>query len=197
MCGIFGSISTNKLDKNLFVKQLNLINHRGPDDQGIWFNDNFTVGLGSKRLSIQDLSPLGHMPMFSNDNRYVIVFNGEIYNFKELKSLLINDQFEFKSNSDTEVVLNSYIKWGSDCLKKLEGMFAIAIFDNLTSELFLARDRVGEKPLYFWKYSGGLSFASELKQLLEDSKLQRELNYFTLTQYLEDGYAKGKNTFIK
>lgn len=196
MCGIIGSISKNILNKELFYKQLSCIKHRGPDDDGYWFNKEGTAGLGSRRLAIQDLSKNGHMPMLSQDGRYVIVFNGEIYNFPELKVTLAQKGFFFKSNSDTEGVLYAYMLWGYQCLEHLNGMFAIAIFDNLTHDIFLARDRAGEKPLYYWINRDGIEFGSELKVLLQNPLLNRKLNLMALRQYFKLGYAGGDVAFV-
>jgi asparagine synthase (glutamine-hydrolysing) len=197
MCGILGVFNRKGIDDVQFYKQIESIYHRGPDDGGSWFNQAQTLGLASRRLAIRDLSEKGHMPMFSDDGNYVIVFNGEIYNYSEIKKQLLNLGYSFRSNSDTECVLYAYAEWGVNCLKHFNGMFAIAIFDTNKQELFLARDRSGEKPLYYWKHEGGMSFSSELKQLLLDDNLPRVMNNIALKQYLEDGFTKGKESFIK
>ena len=142
MCGILGDINPNGISKSLFQEQLEVIHHRGPDSTGVWHNPDETVFLGSKRLSIQDLSTNGTMPMKSDDGRYVIVFNGEIYNFKIIKQKLLKFGFIFKSGTDTEVVLKSFMHYGISFLEYLEGMFAIAIYDTYEEELVLARDRI-------------------------------------------------------
>jgi asparagine synthase (glutamine-hydrolysing) len=197
MCGILGIYKLKKVDKNQFEEQLNIINHRGPDDSGTWFNGDQTLALGSKRLAIQDLSPKGHMPMASDDERFIIAFNGEIYNHFDIRVKLSQQNISFKSNSDTETVLQAFMYWGADCLNQLNGMFAIAIFDQKKRQLFIARDRAGEKPLYYWKHTGGFSCSSELKQLLLDDDLTRKLNPTALKQYLENGFLKGDQSFIK
>lgn len=197
MCGILGVLKFNSINISVFEKQLNVIKHRGPDHGGHWFNENNTLGLGSRRLAIRDLTSNGNMPMISSDNNYIIVFNGEIYNVKSLRRSLIKHGFKFKSNTDTECVLNSYLKWGSDCLKRLEGMFAIAIYDKRQNILFLARDRAGEKPLYYCKNNLGFTFSSEIKQLLLDNDIQKKINRKALKQFLEDGYVKGKESFVE
>jgi asparagine synthase (glutamine-hydrolysing) len=196
MCGILGSYKNSKINKLLFENQLNAIRHRGPDDGGVWFSDDAKIALGSKRLAIQDLSSNGHMPMISKNQDYILVFNGEIYNYLELKKTLENLGFKFYSNSDSECVLNAFIAWGKDCLQHFNGMFSIAIFDKQLNQLFLARDRAGEKPLYYWNHKNGFSFSSELKQLLIDDELPRNLNKKALKQFLEDGFVKGKESFI-
>ncbi len=196
MCGILGVYNKLGIDANLFKKQLSAITRRGPDDGGIWQIPNQMLALGSRRLAIQDLSPNGHMPMMAADGRHVIVFNGEIYNHLEVRKEL-RAQHSFASHSDTETVLYAYKKWGTACLGKLNGMFAMAIYDIEQQNLFLARDRVGEKPLYYWYHENGFSFASELKQLFLDEKMPRKLNKTALKQYLEDGFIKGKECFIE
>ena len=168
MCGILGDINLNGINKSVFKNQLEVINHRGPDSTGVWHNSDETVFLGSKRLSIQDLSTNGTMPMKSDDGRYVIVFNGEIYNFKIIREKLIKFGLTFNSGSDTEVVLKSFVYYGTSFLEHLEGMFAIAIYDSAKEELLLARDRIGEKPLYYWENTDGISFSSQLNQIKLD-----------------------------
>lgn len=197
MCGILGVYKKNGLDIEQFIKQVDLIYHRGPDDFGYWFDDTKKLGLGSRRLSIQDISNNGHMPMTAQDENYVIIFNGEIYNHEEIRLQLSNLGYNFKSKSDTEVVLNSYIAWSHNCLLHLNGMFSIAIFDKKNNQLFLARDRAGEKPLYYWDSEFGFSFSSELKQIIYDNQLSKDLNIIAFKQYLEDGFIKGEQTFIK
>lgn len=197
MCGILGDINLSGVNESVFERQLEVIHHRGPDGTGIWKNLNKTVFLGSKRLSIQDLSKNGSMPMKSDDGRYVIVFNGEIYNFKVLKQKLLKFGYTFNSNSDTEVVLKSFLHFGITFLEHLEGMFAIAIYDLAKEELVLARDRIGEKPLYYWENSDGISFASQLNQLFLNNRLDRNLDYKGLQDYLSYGYVREDRTLIK
>ena len=196
MCGILGDINFNGINKSVFERQLEVIHHRGPDSTGIWHNSNETVFLGSKRLSIQDLSTNGTMPMKSDDSRYIIVFNGEIYNFKIIKQKLLKFGFTFNSDSDTEVVLKSFLHYGISFLEHLEGMFAIAIYDSVKEELVLARDRIGEKPLYYWENSDGISFSSQLNQLFLNDKLDRNLDYESLQDYLSYGYVRENRTLV-
>jgi asparagine synthase (glutamine-hydrolysing) len=196
MCGILGTYKISTINTSLFENQLSAIKHRGPDDGGVWYSEDSKVGLGSRRLAIQDLSLNGHMPMTSENKDIILVFNGEIYNYLELKQTLVNLGFSFHSKSDTECVLNAYIAWGTDCLKYFNGMFSLAIFDKKNNHFFIARDRVGEKPLYYWNHTNGFSFSSELKQLLVDEELPKVLNKIALKQYLEDGFVKGKESFI-
>jgi asparagine synthase (glutamine-hydrolysing) len=149
----------------------NRIIHRGPNDAGVFVNTNNTIALGMQRLSIIDLKG-GKQPMQSNDGNITIVFNGEIYNFLELRNELISAGIkDFKTESDTEIILRGYEKFGIDFIEKLNGMFAIAIYDKLNNKLFLIRDRVGEKPLYYWMVDGQLVFCSELKSLFEFFRL--------------------------
>lgn len=195
MCGITGIYNLDK--KNLIsgdqLKDMNrLISHRGPDDKGFFIQNN--VGLAHNRLSIIDIKH-GHQPMFSPNNNFVIVFNGEIYNYKELKKELISLGYHFKTNSDTEVVLQAYHEWGSDCCVKFNGMFAIAIWDMRKQELFLARDRFGIKPLYYMKDKKSIIFSSEIKGF--KSILNFEYNLVELWDLLVFGPKAGGKTHIK
>jgi asparagine synthase (glutamine-hydrolysing) len=166
MCGITGMISSETIRPNssATVKSMNtVLRHRGPDDEGVFVND-FCV-LGHRRLSIIDLSIDGHQPFFSENKRYVLVFNGEIYNYIELREELVGLGRRFKTRTDTEVLLQSYEEFGEACLAKLNGMFAFAIYDTKNNSLFLARDHFGIKPLYYCMHQGALYFASEIKAL--------------------------------
>jgi asparagine synthase (glutamine-hydrolysing) len=189
MCGILGSYSTKFHFKN---EHLNIISHRGPDDKGYFFENN--VMLGHSRLSIIDVSSNGHQPMFTSDNRYVIIFNGEIYNHCEIRSELENFGFSFNSKSDTETILNGYVKWGVDILKKLNGIFAFAIYDKLNSTLFIARDQFGVKPLYFYNQDGIFAFSSELKALTQIDGFDQNLSIESIFYYLQTLYAPGTMT---
>jgi len=166
MCGLYGALSFNGrgIEPGLSAAMSEKVAHRGPDDQGEWFDG--PVMLGHRRLSIIDLSPQGHQPMHDVGERYSIVFNGTIYNYPELRELLIADGYRFNSHSDTEVILNAYACWGELCTEKLHGMFAFAIWDKKRQSLFLARDRIGIKPLYYAKTSAGFYFASNPQALL-------------------------------
>ena len=171
--------------------------HRGPDDAGEWWSRDFRIGLAHRRLSIFDLSSAGHQPMCGESDRLTIVFNGEIYNFKSLRKELIDAGYNFRSSTDTEVILAAYDKWGYSCLSKLEGMFAFAIFDSVRQELFLARDRAGEKPLFISNKNGQLRFASELKAILEDKTQSVELDFVSLEYYLNTGHIAGERCVFK
>lgn len=188
MCGVFGSIRSGHDAPNLDV-ELSRLSHRGPDDLGQWRSPDGKVSLGHVRLSIQDLSSLGSQPMVSRDERYVIVFNGEIYNFRKIRERLISCGHQFHSTGDTEVVLAAYQEWGTACVEHFNGMFALAVLDQGTSgveaTLFLARDRVGEKPLYYTHEDKGFNFSSELKALSHSS----DLNLISLNYYLALGYV--------
>lgn len=162
MCGILGTIPSQKNDT--FSLALSLLQHRGPDDEGIWHDDP-DISLGHRRLAVIDLSASGRQP-FSSQNRYHITFNGEIYNFIEVRKELIAQGHKFRSKTDTEVLLKAYIEWKEACLEKLDGMWAFAIWDNVEKSLFLSRDRMGEKPLFYVQQGSKFYFASEQKALL-------------------------------
>ena len=163
MCGIAGILNHfgTKTDLKIINKMLYALRFRGPDDKD--FIQKKNINLLHTRLSIRDLSKFGNCPMTSFDNRYSLLFNGEIYNWRDLKSKLIELGYKFKSNSDTEVVLNGYHAWKEDVLKKIEGMFAIAIWDDTDKTLFLAIDRLGEKPIYYHSNTKSFIFASNLE----------------------------------
>jgi asparagine synthase (glutamine-hydrolysing) len=196
MCGIVGLFSLNKKNENIekLRKALYLIQHRGPDASGEWWNTDETVVLGHRRLSILELSNLGNQPMIL-DNRYVITFNGEIYNHSKLRSELIKLGAYFNSTSDTEVLLNAYKFWGENCLMKLEGMFAFIIFDKHYNTAFIARDRAGEKPLYYFNNNQEFLLSSELLSILELSN-KREINKCHFVEFLYSGFVSNGNTLI-
>ncbi len=183
MCGIAGIISLTKkpVRRDILQNMTGALAHRGPDDEGIYL-DNF-VGLGHRRLSIIDLSLAAHQPMQTQDLRYAIVYNGEIYNFKELRSVLKNQGTKFQSNSDTEVVLQSFAEQGLLSLSQFNGMFAFAVWDRREKTLTLARDRYGIKPLYYWNNEKNLLFASEIKAFLKHPEFSVNLDKKTLLEY--------------
>jgi asparagine synthase (glutamine-hydrolysing) len=197
MCGILGivSISPNS-DKSWFKKGLNSILHRGPDDFGEWISSDGHVGLAHRRLSILDLSVAGHQPMHDPDNGIVIVFNGEIYNFHDLRKELSLKGYNFFSQTDTEVVLKAYTEWGTECIKKFIGMFVFALYDPKNQLMFIARDRAGEKPLFLHNNGKELRFASELKALLTDKSLSRKLDHESMDIYLTMGYIPGNKCIL-
>ena len=183
MCGIAGLIYLNeqKVSQDLLKKMTDSLIHRGPDGEGHWIENN--VGIGHRRLSIIDLSSHGIQPMQSQDQRYIISYNGEIYNYRELRNELIQLGYKFKSQTDTEVVLYSYIHWGNDSLLKFNGMFAFVIWDKKKHELFLARDRYGIKPIYYALQNEVFYFASEQKAILSDNNFKVKLNKPALLEY--------------
>lgn len=185
MCGICGFISKRSISQEQLKGMNDTMYHRGPDDSGeeiFAASNGYNVGMAQRRLSILDLSELGHQPMHSQNERLVIVFNGEIYNFLELREEL--KDYPFKSHCDTEVILAAYLKWGISCIDKLQGMFAIAIFDRETNELYLVRDRIGKKPLYYWINNDGLVFASELKPIMEYPDFNENLRKDVIRRYM-------------
>lgn len=179
MCGIAGYYGQG--DREILKKMTRTLRHRGPDDEGL-FVDN-RVGLGQRRLAIIDLSPLGHQPMCNEDESVWISFNGEIYNYKKLRELLKN-QHKFKSLSDTEVIVHLYEEIGEKVFSKLEGMFAISLYDKNKDTMFLARDRMGKKPLYYAQFGEDLIFASELKALHSHPKFVKKISKLALKSYL-------------
>ncbi len=190
MCGILGiHKKDSKNDFSLFSDRLDLINHRGPDDHGIWANGDSSLMLGHKRLSILDLSSSGKQPMINQSNNDVIIFNGEIYNHEEIRLKLISLGHKFKSTSDTEVLLKAYQEWEENCLHELNGMFSFAIFDSLRNRLFLARDRAGEKPFYYSLNSHEFKFSSELKPLIHESNPDKSIDKKSLDCFLSFGYS--------
>lgn len=194
MCGITGYIANNKYSNE---KMLKALNHRGPNDHGIFVDicENKQVFLGQTRLSIIDLSQNGHQPMLSEDQNIVLIFNGEIYNFQTLKETHLKDQ-NFKSKSDTEVILKLYQKFGIDFLSLINGDFAISIFDKKHNKLFLIRDRVGVKPLYYYYKDNELIFASEIKSISE-SGIKLSLNEDQILPYFVFKYSPGEATLFQ
>jgi len=176
MCGLYGALSFNgrAIEPGLAAAMSEQVARRGPDDRGEWFDG--PVMLGHRRLSIIDLSPQGHQPMQDANGRYCIVFNGTIYNYPELREILIADGYRFNSHSDTEVILNAYACWGEQCTEKLHGMFAFAIWDRNRQSLFMARDRIGIKPLYYAHTPGGFYFASNPQALLATGLCDTEID---------------------
>jgi len=188
MCGISGIINTDfkKVEESEIKKITDLIKHRGPNDEGFFLKNNFAFGF--RRLSILDLSMDGHQPMHYLD-RYTIIFNGEIYNYIELKKELVKNNYEFNSGTDTEVILASYDLWGKDCVKKFNGMWAFAIYDKIKEEIFLSRDRFGIKPLYYSKFGNKFTFGSELKQIIA-LKSETFVNKKVLVDFIVTGFEE-------
>ncbi len=193
MCGIVGFASKEKNKKQIIKKMADRIKHRGPDGEG-YYTDDF-VALGHRRLSIIDLAA-GSQPMYNEDETKVIVFNGEIYNYIELKDELKKNH-EFKTSCDTEVLIHGYEEWGVELPKKLRGMFAFAIWDKENQTLFCARDHFGIKPFYYYECEGTLLFASEIKSFLEHPAFKKELNKELIGPYLSFSFTPTTETFFK
>ena len=197
MCGICGYISRTVIGREQLSRMNDTMKHRGPNDAGVELFEaagGYTVGLAQRRLSIQDLSPLGHQPMASADGRLEVVFNGEIYNFLELKKEL--SEYPYRSSCDTEVILAAYLRWGIGMVDHLGGMFAIALFDRQEQAVYFLRDRIGKKPLYYTFYDGRLVFGSELKPLMAAPDFPRELRRDVLSRYLYQGYINAPDTIF-
>jgi asparagine synthase (glutamine-hydrolysing) len=192
MCGILGRISLqDRVDPFFMKKALDQMTHRGPDASGEWMNEEANMWMGHRRLSIIDLSDAGSQPMVSYDKRLVVVFNGEIYNYIPIRDELKSKGYTFYSSSDTEVLLNAWHCWGEDCLNLLDGMFAFAILDTYKNKLILARDRIGEKPLYYLYSAQGCIFSSELKSILCLKEGDNRINHLALDCLLGFGYVPG------
>ena len=200
MCGIFGYITTNPaaISPDCLETALHTLRHRGPDDNGIFTSTVAGVhcGLAHTRLSIIDLSPLGHQPMTTEDGRYTIAYNGEVYNFRDIRQDLESRGEVFKSNCDTEVVLKAYAHWGRACVQRFRGMFAFAIWDAQAGALFMARDRLGIKPLYYSITPERLAFASEVRTLLATGLAERKLSRAGLMSYFAFGSVTGNETIL-
>jgi len=188
MCGITGF---SWEDKSLIKKMTSCIAHRGPDSSGHFTDKN--ISLGHRRLSIIDLSPKGNQPMFNEHKSLVIVFNGEIYNFKEIKSKLIEEGLKFKSDGDTEVILRGYDLYGTNIFSMLDGMFALAIYDKKKKQIILARDRIGKKPLYYSINNKELIFSSEIKSLLE-AEVSNQISKEIMLKTIMSRFSPGNDT---
>ncbi|MSN27166.1 MAG: asparagine synthase (glutamine-hydrolyzing) [Geobacter sp.] len=193
MCGIFGIVAPN-VDRSFLERATNTLAHRGPDDAGYYLDAH--AGLGHRRLSIIDVAG-GHQPIFNEDRTKSIVFNGEIYNFAELRDRLIALGHRFETHGDTETILHAYEEWGESCVEHLRGMFALAIWDATEQTLFVSRDRFGIKPLFYGEYQGGFCFASEMKALLADDRFPREIDERALASYFTLSYIPGEMTIYK
>jgi asparagine synthase (glutamine-hydrolysing) len=198
VCGLVGIASNKTINNRAWLAiGRDAMTHRGPNDAGEWWSADGRVGLAHRRLSIIDLSPAGHQPMHGATGALSIVFNGEIYNFADLRDELIAKGHSFQSHSDTEVILAAYREWGTECLVRLNGMFAFALYDARQQTVFLARDRAGEKPLFYHHANGVLRFASELKALLADPALPRGVEPAALDCYLAMGYVPGDRCMLQ
>ncbi len=198
MCGMTGFVDFNKRSTKHDLKNMtDVLQHRGPDDSGYsFFNEcAFQVGLGHRRLSILDVSAHGHQPMLFE--QLEIVYNGEVYNFKEIREELIHYNYSFESNSDTEVILKAYHKWGIKSVDKFNGMFAISIYNKESNKIILIRDRAGVKPLYWYWKDDLLMYASELKSFSQHPNFKKEINRDSLATYLQYGYILQPHTIFK
>ncbi len=217
MCGICGVIDFGHecIQAETLKQMCKVLAHRGPDDEGMLLirgnryvelrrsiflpsaSGDFEVGFGHRRLSIIDLSEIAHQPMSNEDGTIWIVFNGEIYNFQEIKPELEGRGHRFRSKSDTEVILHGYEEWGIECLRRFRGMFAFALWDSTRRQLFMARDRLGKKPLVYAKKNGKFAFASEIKALLQVSWINRKVNGKALHDYLTLQYVPSPDTIFE
>lgn len=198
MCGLAGMIYPGKDHENIIRKMTKTMSHRGPDSNGTFvgpFDDNRQVALGHRRLAIQDISSLGHQPM--SDGDVTVVLNGEIYNVHKLRDRLKKQGHLFRSQSDTEVVLKSYLAWGIDAVSEWNGMFAVAIYDKRNRSLFLIRDRMGVKPLYYRLDEKGLIFASELKPMMQHPAMTKTINKHALSLFLFHGYITAPHAIFE
>ncbi len=198
MCGILGiKTTTTAVNKDRLTVMRDTMPYRGPDTNGLWFDDEAKIGLAHLRLSIIDPTPAGHQPRVDEASNCVISYNGEVYNYLEIKAELEQKGYIFETHSDTEVVLKAYLEYGYDCLKHFNGMFAIAIWDGNKKELFLARDRLGIKPLYYMHNENEFIFASETKAILAGLDKKPALNVQLIDSYMSFGYIPGENTLHK
>ena len=198
MCGICGFIARKNITIDELKKMNDTIYHRGPDDAGeeIYpLSGGRSVGLAQRRLSIQDLSPLGHQPMHSKDKRLSVIFNGEIYNFLELREEL--SDYTFLSHCDTEVIIAAYLKWGISCVDKFNGMFAICIYDREDDSIYLVRDRIGKKPMYYELDGEDMYFASELKPLMSRPGFSKKIRQDIVTRYLYQQYINAPDSIFE
>src|SRR2546423_4478599 len=193
MCGIAGVISTSAADQRPVVTMMaDALAHRGPDDWGVWSDEHCT--LGHRRLSIIDLSEAGRQPLSNANGSIWITYNGEIYNFQALRTELESLGHRFRTRTDTEVIVYAYEQWGLNCVKRLRGMFAFAIWDQRRRRLFMARDRVGKKPLFYTQADGRFLFASELQGLVADANISRTVDRTAIDEYLSWGYVPAPRT---
>src|SRR5260370_24511943 len=197
MCGICGKLMSDReasVPLAVLKAMAGAIIHRGPDDEG--FFSSGPVGVGFRRLSSIDLSGC-HQPLGNEDNTVWIVFNGEIYNYQELRAFLLTRGHTFRTHSDTEVIVHLYEELGEECVEKLRGMFGFAIWDGRNNSLFLARDRVGIKPLYYFQTPSGLVFASEIKAILADPSYRAEVEPELIDRFLTFGYMPREETLFR
>lgn len=198
MCGICGYVSKRDINLERLKAMNDTMYHRGPNDSGeeiYEIQGGYRIGFAQRRLSILDLSKLGHQPMHSVNKRVSVVYNGEIYNFNELKEEL--SDYPFRSNCDTEVIIAAYLRWGIDCVQHFNGMFAIALFDRDSKMVYLIRDRIGKKPLYYWLDGENLVFASELKPIITCPGFGKNIRKDVLSRYLYQQYINAPDTIFE
>lgn len=202
MCGICGYCSKKRISVSELELMNNTMYHRGPNDAGIWedISGHQAVGLAQRRLAILDLSELGHQPMLSPDGNVAVTYNGEIYNYRELRAELKAKGYHFKSECDTEVLIAAYQEWGCDCFKRLNGMFAAAVYDKAEDRIILVRDRLGKKPLYYYHEDEDFVFASELKPIMKFPRFSKRINKemigkFLCNKYIEAPFSIFENTY--
>src|SRR2546422_672879 len=199
MCGISGELifgGRDRIDQAVLVAMRDAIAHRGPDDAGAWTNPTGHVGLGTRRLSILDLSAAGHMPMSNEDGTVWITFNGEIYNHAKLRAGLERRGHRYRSCTDTETIVHLYEELGEHCVEQLDGMFALAIWDEHKQQLLLARDQIGKKPLYYWRDGERIVFGSEIKALLKHPRVPKQPDMTALYHYLSLSVAPAPHTMF-
>jgi len=197
LCGITGvyNINSKERQNNKTIKKMtDCLTHRGPDDSGTYIDDK--IALGHKRLKIIDLTKKAHQPMSDRKKEIFVAFNGEIYNFQEIKNDLLKKGYSFKSSSDTEVIIYAYKAWGIKCIEKFNGMFAFALYDKKQDKLYLVRDRLGIKPLFYTMFDEKIIFSSEIKAILKYPQFKKEPNWKAISSYLSYRYVIGKETFF-
>ena len=199
MCGITGFVQLENFElgrsKEILRKMTDSIVHRGPDSDGFWLDEKSGVALGHRRLSILDLSEAGSQPMISANGQYVIVLNGEIYNHLSIRKEI--SFTEWRGHSDTETILEAIVEWGfKKTLEKIEGMFAFALWDCKKQQLILARDRMGEKPLFYGKVNGTFFFTSELKALYQHPNFEKNISRDAIAKYVRKGYTVGEDSIF-
>lgn len=200
MCGICGFYHKREISNSILKDMNDTLSYRGPNDEGIFIekaNKKYQIGLAHKRLSILDLSKKGHQPMFSFDKNIIVSYNGEIYNYKEIQKTLKSKGYVFDSETDTEVIIYAYKEWGINCIKKFNGMFSISIYDKSNDTLYLVRDRIGIKPLYYYQSRNGIVFGSELKPIMKHPCFKKKINFKSLNMYLHHSYITAPNTIFK
>jgi asparagine synthase (glutamine-hydrolysing) len=203
MCGICGFWGAYKYSKNLDLGSVatnmsSKLEHRGPDGEGVWVDLNNNLALAHRRLSIQDLSQAGAQPMVSSNQQFVISFNGEIYNFIEIRNELTKKGSKFQGHSDTEVLLEAIQVWGLEkALASCNGMFAFALWDRRNNSLTLARDRVGKKPLYYGNHNGVLLFGSELKSMEAHPAFEKQLDHDSLNMFIKYSWISSPHCIYK